>query len=131
MSESNQPSIQEMLAKARTAQQGIENYSQAQIDELVRAVGKVVFDNAEELGIGLLGELASEIVNVITYLEESSPNAVNEETAFQLASAFLYIDQSIAGELVVDGGWRQALDGPQHTPFGTRLTTTVRKSTCY
>ncbi|WP_339670014.1 aldehyde dehydrogenase family protein [Dasania marina] len=53
---STQPSIQEMLAKARTALQGIEHYSQEQIDALVRAVGKMVFDNAEELAIDTFEE---------------------------------------------------------------------------
>ena len=43
--------IADMLDKARIALQGIEHYSQEQIDALVRAVGKVVFDNAEELAI--------------------------------------------------------------------------------
>lgn len=43
--------IDEMLAQAKIAQKSIETYSQAQIDALVKVVGKVVFDNAEELAI--------------------------------------------------------------------------------
>mgnify|MGYP000091053491 CR=1 FL=1 len=43
--------FEQMLQKARIAQQAIEGFSQAQIDKLVRAVGKLVFDRAEELAI--------------------------------------------------------------------------------
>ncbi len=43
--------IDDMIAKARTAQRVIEHYTQEQVDALVRAVGKRVFDNAEELAI--------------------------------------------------------------------------------
>jgi succinate-semialdehyde dehydrogenase len=43
--------IETMIAKARQAQQAIEHYSQEQVDELTRAVGKLVFDRAEELAI--------------------------------------------------------------------------------
>ncbi|MGI6691331.1 MAG: aldehyde dehydrogenase family protein [Christensenellales bacterium] len=38
-----------LIQKARTAQQVIEGYNQNQVDALVRAVAKVVFDNAESL----------------------------------------------------------------------------------
>ena len=48
--------ISELMARARTAQAAIEHYDQAQIDALVRAVGKVVFDRAEELGIDTCNE---------------------------------------------------------------------------
>lgn len=41
--------IDDMLIKARTAQAVIAGYSQTQVDRLVRAVGKVVYDRAEEL----------------------------------------------------------------------------------
>ncbi len=41
--------IEEMIEKARIAQRQVATYSQAQVDELVRAIGKVVYDNAEEL----------------------------------------------------------------------------------
>lgn len=43
--------FEQMLQKARIAQQAIEGFSQVQIDKLVRAVGKLVFDRAEELAI--------------------------------------------------------------------------------
>lgn len=41
--------IDEMLSKARTAQEEFSTYSQEQVDEIVRSIGKVVYDNAEEL----------------------------------------------------------------------------------
>lgn len=42
--------IEEIVAKARVAQKEFEaNFSQEQVDEIVRAIGKVVYDNAEEL----------------------------------------------------------------------------------
>ncbi len=41
--------IAELIGKARKAQREIESYSQGQVDELVRIVGKTVYDNAEEL----------------------------------------------------------------------------------
>jgi succinate-semialdehyde dehydrogenase len=48
--------MEQMMANARIAQKAIEGYSQAQIDALVRAVGKVVFDNAEELAVDTCDE---------------------------------------------------------------------------
>jgi succinate-semialdehyde dehydrogenase len=52
--------IQNMIDKAKKAQKELESYSQEQIDELVKRIAKVVFDNAElcakiaveELGMG-------------------------------------------------------------------------------
>ena len=41
--------VKEMMAKARTAQQQFASYSQEQVDDIVRAIGKVVYDNAEQL----------------------------------------------------------------------------------
>lgn len=41
--------VKEMMAKARIAQKEFESYSQSQVDEIVRVIGKIVFDNAEEL----------------------------------------------------------------------------------
>lgn len=41
--------IQEYIERARSAQKKIESYSQDQVDQLVKAVGKTVYDNAEEL----------------------------------------------------------------------------------
>ncbi|WP_425449056.1 aldehyde dehydrogenase family protein [Dethiothermospora halolimnae] len=41
--------IQEMIKKAKVAQQRFEQYDQKQVDELVRVIGKVVYDNAEML----------------------------------------------------------------------------------
>ena len=41
--------IAEMIQKAKVAQQEFESFTQEQVDAIVRAIGKVVFDNAEEL----------------------------------------------------------------------------------
>ncbi|MBX2807558.1 MAG: aldehyde dehydrogenase family protein [Cellvibrionaceae bacterium] len=42
-------SIPAMMEKARTAQQQYELMSQQQVDNIVRAIGKVIYDNAQEL----------------------------------------------------------------------------------
>lgn len=41
--------ISELVEKARVAQKAIEGYTQEQVDALVRAIGKAVYDNAELL----------------------------------------------------------------------------------
>lgn len=41
--------VRDMIAKARIAQKQYEKFSQQQVDAIVRAIGKVVYDNAEEL----------------------------------------------------------------------------------
>ncbi len=41
--------VQELVAKAKAAQQEFESFSQEQVDAIVRAIGKVVYDRAEEL----------------------------------------------------------------------------------
>ena len=41
--------ISEMVAKAKAAQKEFESFSQEQTDEVVRAIGKVIYDRAEEL----------------------------------------------------------------------------------
>lgn len=46
---SERTEIDVMLEKARKAQAVVENYSQEQVDALVKAIGKVIFDNAEML----------------------------------------------------------------------------------
>lgn len=45
----NEMTVQDMVERARKAQAAIENYSQHQVDELVRALAKAVYDNAEPL----------------------------------------------------------------------------------
>ncbi|NLL66572.1 MAG: aldehyde dehydrogenase family protein [Clostridiaceae bacterium] len=58
----NEKYIKELMEKARIAQKGIEDYSQEQIDRLVKVIGKTVYDNAEmfakeaveETGFGLV-----------------------------------------------------------------------------
>lgn len=41
--------VSEIISKGRQAQQQFEAYSQEQVDQVVRAVGKAVYDNGEEL----------------------------------------------------------------------------------
>ena len=41
--------LQLLIDQARQAQLGIERCNQAEIDKFVRAIGKVVYDNAEML----------------------------------------------------------------------------------
>jgi succinate-semialdehyde dehydrogenase len=41
--------VSEIIAKGRKAQQEFEDYSQDQVDRVVRAAGKAVYDNGEEL----------------------------------------------------------------------------------
>lgn len=45
----NKTFFDEMLAKGREAQKAFEQYSQEDVDKAVRAIGKVVYDNADEL----------------------------------------------------------------------------------
>lgn len=47
--ESTQNQLQDMLQKARAAQKTFDSFNQAQVDAIVRAMAKVVYDNAEEL----------------------------------------------------------------------------------
>ena len=41
--------VKDMMANARIAQKEFETYNQKQVDDIVRAIGKIVYDNAEEL----------------------------------------------------------------------------------
>ena len=41
--------VSEIIKKGRKAQQIFETYNQKQVDQVVRAVGKAVYDNGEEL----------------------------------------------------------------------------------
>ena len=41
--------VSELVERARAAQAVLEGYSQEQVDTLVRAIGKFVYDNAEDL----------------------------------------------------------------------------------
>ncbi|MGH4117657.1 aldehyde dehydrogenase family protein [Clostridium sp.] len=45
----NKQIIEDLMAKAKAAQQVVAEYSQEQVDALVRAIGKVIHDNAEIL----------------------------------------------------------------------------------
>ena len=41
--------IEQLLVKARKAQSIVEGYTQEQVDALVKAMGKIIYDNAEML----------------------------------------------------------------------------------
>ena len=41
--------VQQLMAKARTAQAAFESFSQEQVDAIVRGIAKYVYDNAEPL----------------------------------------------------------------------------------
>ncbi len=79
------------------------------LQPIVEQIGPLI-DHADELGVGLLGDLAREIVETIAYLEHSDPSVSDEDTAFQLATALMYIDHSLGGELVPDEDWRSTLE---------------------
>ncbi|MFT7389182.1 MAG: succinate-semialdehyde dehydrogenase [Candidatus Endobugula sp.] len=49
-------SIPEMIAKAKVAQKQFETMSQQQVDAIVRAMGKVIYDNAEALARAAVDE---------------------------------------------------------------------------
>ena len=41
--------VEQLIAKARTAQAAYESFSQEKVDAIVKGIGKYVFDNAETL----------------------------------------------------------------------------------
>lgn len=45
----NQQYIDNLIEKSRKAQKAIENYTQEQVDALVKAMGKVIYDNGDML----------------------------------------------------------------------------------
>ena len=49
MNEQIETMVDELVAKAHKAQQEFESFNQEQVDAVVRAIGKVVYDRAEEL----------------------------------------------------------------------------------
>ena len=59
--------IDSMIEKARKAQEAFESYTQEQVDEVVKTVGKTIFDNAELLAVEAVeethyGNVASKII---------------------------------------------------------------------
>ena len=48
-SEQSELFVKEMVSRARAAQQVFEGYNQQQVDAVVRAIAKAIFDNAEPL----------------------------------------------------------------------------------
>ena len=81
----------------------------SRLQPIVEQMGPLI-DNAEELGVGLLGDLAREIVETVSFVEKSDETADDEDVAFQLATAIMYIDHSLDGELVPDEDWRRTLE---------------------
>lgn len=55
--------VQELIGKAKIAQKSIENYTQKQVDIMVRAIGKAVYDNAEYLAEEAVKETQLGVVN--------------------------------------------------------------------
>lgn len=48
--------IDEMIAKAKIAQQAFEKFDQQQVDAIVKAIGKIIYDNAVELAENAVAE---------------------------------------------------------------------------
>ncbi len=59
----------EMIAQSRTAQKAFEEFSQSQVDLIVREIGKVVYDNAE-----MLAEMAIEETRMGVYEHKVAKN---------------------------------------------------------
>lgn len=64
--------IDEMLERARTAQKVVEAYSQEQIDVLVKAIGKVIYDHAQELAEEAVAETHYGRVDSKTYKQQKA-----------------------------------------------------------
>ena len=47
MAEMEQGYIDSLIEKAQKAQKEFESYSQEQVDAIVKAMGKIIYDNAE------------------------------------------------------------------------------------
>lgn len=67
--------LQTMLAKARNAQKHYEGYSQEQVDSIVKAVAKTVFDNAE-----VLARLAVDETHMGVYEDKVTKNRGKSQT---------------------------------------------------
>lgn len=61
--------IKEMIDKAKVAQKQIENYTQEQVDEIVKIIAKTVFDNAE-----VLAKMAAEETGMGVYEHKVKKN---------------------------------------------------------
>ena len=67
--------IDEMINNARLAQKVFENWNQQQVDQVVRAIGKVVYDNAE-----LLAEMAVNETGMGNYADKTAKNKGKSKT---------------------------------------------------
>ena len=65
----------EMINNARLAQKVFENWNQQQVDQVVRAIGKVVYDNAE-----LLAEMAVNETGMGNYADKTAKNKGKSKT---------------------------------------------------
>jgi succinate-semialdehyde dehydrogenase len=64
-----QISIEDLVSKSRDAQKKFESYTQKEVDEIVRAIGKAVYDNAE-----LLARMAVDETRMGVYEHKVSKN---------------------------------------------------------
>lgn len=83
--------IDQMIANARVAQKEFETFSQEQVDAIVRAVGKAIYDNSEELardtidetGMGKYEDKAiknrAKVLSTWNYLKDKKSRGVIEE----------------------------------------------------
>jgi len=70
-----QQGIPELIANAKIAQQQIENFSQEQVDIIVKAIGKAVYDNAE-----ILAKMAIEESGMGVYEDKVKKNQGKAKT---------------------------------------------------
>lgn len=85
-------SIDEMITKAKAAMDEIDSYDQAQIDRLVKAIGKAAYDNAEAM--------ARIAVEETGYGRTESKIIKNRRTA--MAAWYFLKDKKSTGEVEVD-----------------------------
>lgn len=68
--------VDEMMEKARKAQEQVADYNQEQVDALVQAMAKVVYDNAEELAFEAVEETGYGTVEAKTTKNTFFPSAM-------------------------------------------------------
>lgn len=67
--------VEKLLENAKTAQQKIEKYTQDQVDALVKAIGKTIFDNAEMLAKEAVSETGYGRVDSKIYKQQKATAA--------------------------------------------------------
>jgi succinate-semialdehyde dehydrogenase len=91
--------IQQLLQRARAAQKIFEGYNQQQVDAVVKSIGKIIFDNAEDLAKDAvqesgLGDVESKVrkqrnvaISHWTYLKDKkSVGAIEEDPILQVTT---------------------------------------------